>query len=106
MVKRIIWSEKAKKERKERKEILEYWIKATGSIRYSFILRNEFNYLIRLLLIFPKLGMKVQNYDARCLVKGDYKMFYDIKEEMDNLEIRILHIWDTRRNPENMIKGI
>ena len=99
MVKRIIWSGKAKD---ERKEILRYWIKATGSKRYSFILRNEFNYLIRLLLIFPKLGMKVQNYDARCLVKGDYKIFYDTKEEKDNLEIRILHIWDIRRNPENM----
>lgn len=103
MVKRIIWSEKAKE---ERKEILEYWIKATGSRRYSFKLRNEFNYLIRLLLNFPNLGFKVLNYDARCLVKGDYKIFYDTKKEKDNMEIRILHIWDTRRNPENMIKGI
>lgn len=99
MVKRIIWSEKAKD---ERKEILEYWVKATGHKRYSSKLRNEFNYVIRILLKFPKLGMKVQNYDARCLVKGDYKIFYDTKEEKDNMEIRILHIWDTRRNPEIM----
>jgi len=55
-----------------------------------------------LFLNSKKLGIKVQNYDARCLVKGDYKIFYDTKEEKDNLEIRILHIWDTRRNPEIM----
>jgi len=36
------------------------------------------------------------------LVKGGYKIFYDTKEEKVNLEIRILHIWDTRRNPEIM----
>jgi toxin YoeB len=103
MVNRIIWSLKAKE---DRKEILEYWIKVTGSKRYSFILRNEFNYLIRILLNFPNLGIKVQNYDARCLVKGEYKIFYDTKEDKDNMEIRIHHIWDTRRNPENMIEGI
>jgi len=51
MVKRIIWSGKAKD---ERKEILRYWIKATGSKRYSLKLRNEFNYVIRIVLEFQK----------------------------------------------------
>lgn len=99
MVKRIVWSLNAKK---ERKEILEYWIKNTGNSKYSLKLRSEFNLLIKYLLEFPKIGSKVYEYNARCLVKGDYKIFYDIKEETNILEISILHIWDTRRNPEDL----
>ncbi|MBK8551216.1 MAG: type II toxin-antitoxin system RelE/ParE family toxin [Ignavibacteria bacterium] len=102
MAKRIIWSVKAKE---DRKEILEYWVRATGSSRYSIKLRNEFNLLTEHLLNFPKLGINVKNYDARCLIKGDYKIFYEINEDKDHLEIGILHIWDTRRNPDDLIKA-
>ncbi|MCY7361862.1 MAG: type II toxin-antitoxin system RelE/ParE family toxin [Ignavibacteria bacterium] len=98
MDKRIVWSIRAKE---DRREILEYWIKANGNSRYSLKLRKEFNQLIRFLKDFPNLGKRVYNYDARCLVKGDYKIFYDLNEDYNNLEIIVLHIWDSRRNPEN-----
>ncbi len=99
MAKRIIWSFRAKE---DRKEILEFWIKNTGSKSYSLKLRKEFNDLIRHLLVFPDLGKKVHDYDARCLIKGDYKIFYEVNKYQDNTEIGILHIWDTRRNPDEL----
>lgn len=99
MVRRIIWSERAKR---DRREIFEYWIGNTGNKKYSLKLRNEFNSIIKHLIKFPNLGKKIDNYDARCLIKGEYKIFYDIFEDYSTLEIRILHIWDTRRNPEEL----
>lgn len=99
MAKRIVWSTRAAE---DRRKIFEYWNKATGSNTYSLRLRNEFNYLIRHLLEFPKLGKKVYDYDARCLIKGDYKIFYDVNETDNNLQINVLHIWDTRRNPDDL----
>ena len=99
MVKRLIWSEKA---RNDRKEILEYWIESTGSPKYSIQLRNEFKTIVKLLLNFPELGIKLNNYDARVFIKGDYKIFYDLKNINEELSIEILHIWDTRRNPEEL----
>jgi toxin YoeB len=99
LAKRIIWSKRAKE---DRREILEYWIKSTGNKKYSLKLRNDFNSIIKLLINFPNLGKKVDNYDARCLIKGEYKIFYDVLEDYSNLEVRILHIWDTRRNPEKL----
>ncbi len=57
MVKRLIWSEKA---RNDRKEILEYWIESTGGTKYSMQLRNEFKTIAKLLLNFPELGIKLK----------------------------------------------
>ena len=89
MVKRIVWSKRAKD---DKKEILEYWIERTGNIQYSLKLKNEFNRLIKFLIHFPKLGKKIDNYDARYIIKGDYKIFYDVVEDYSNLDVRILHI--------------
>ena len=95
MAKRIIWSKRAKE---DRREILEYWIQTTGNKKHSLNLSKEFNSIIGHLPKFPNLGKKVANYDAKYIISGDYKIFYDISE----LEIRILHIWDTRRNPDDL----
>jgi len=65
-------------------------------------LRNEFNNLIRHLSFFTDLGKKVHDYDARCLIKGDYKIFYEVNKIKNNIKISILHIWDTRRNPDEL----
>ncbi|MDZ4711119.1 MAG: type II toxin-antitoxin system RelE/ParE family toxin [bacterium] len=99
MVKRLIWSKRAKH---DRKEILEYWINRTGNIRYSLKLKNEFDRLIKLLIYFPKLGKKIDNYNARYIIKGDYKIFYDVVENYSNLDVRILHIWDMKRDPDDL----
>jgi toxin YoeB len=96
MVKRIIWS----KQRLRIKGIFDYWNKANGNKNYSRKLNIEFNNLVELLLTFPELGRKVENYDARFLIKREYIVFYKLSRDSDSIEI--LQIWDSRRDPENL----
>ncbi len=65
-------------------------------------MNDEFNKIADLLLLFPELGRKVENYDARFVIKGDYILFYKLKLINEELSIDILHIWDSRRNPDDV----
>jgi plasmid stabilization system protein ParE len=44
------------------------------------------------------IGRKVENREERYFVKGNYLIFYQIRDD----SIEILHIWDGRRNPEDL----
>jgi len=55
-----------------------------------------------LLLNFPELGKKVENYNVRSVVEEDYIIFYKLYIKENNMNIEILHIWDSRRNPEDL----
>jgi len=52
-----------------------------------------------LLKNFPDVGRYVANTDIRFIVKDNYQIFY---KHIDH-EIRILHVWDSRRNPDDLI---
>lgn len=56
-----------------------------------------------MLLIFPELGRKVENFEARYLVKHEYIIFYKLNISSESLTIEILQIWDSRRDPEELI---
>lgn len=47
---------------------------------------------------FPYSGKIINNTEQRTFIKKPYNIIYKITKD----EIVILHIWDTRRNPEEL----
>jgi hypothetical protein len=45
------------------------------------------------------MGRRLEDTEIRFLVKNEYQIFYKIYQE----EIRILHLWDSRRDPDDLI---
>jgi toxin YoeB len=95
MVKRIIYSENALQ---DRAEILAYWYKRIGTKTYSKRLNQTFKEIVKLLSEFPELGRQMENRTERFFVKDYYQIYYTITEET----LEILHIWDSRRNPDDL----
>lgn len=95
-INRIVWSKNALN---DLKEIFDYWNKTNGNNIYSNKLNIELTNLIDLLIPFPKIGRKVENYDVRYLIKYEYIIFYKIKESDERMNIEIIQIWDSRRDP-------
>jgi toxin YoeB len=92
MVKRIVWSANALS---DRIEILDYWYQRIGNKQYSKKLDKSLKEAIKHLAYFPEIGRQVDNRKERFLVKDAYQIFYTI----ESTEIHIVHIWDSRRNP-------
>ena len=95
MAKRIIWSLNALA---DRIEILEYWYQRIGNKIYSKKLDSEMKKIIQSISEFPELGRKMDKLEIRYVIKKDYQIFYEFKGN----EIHLLHIWDARRNPEDL----
>ncbi len=93
MVKRIVWTENA---HKERKEILLYWKNHNQSTTYSKKLNELIKKAIQLISAHPHIGRKTDVENVRVKLVRDYLLFY---EETENTII-ILSIWDNRRNPD------
>ncbi len=96
MVRRIIWSKNALK---DKIVILDYWFKRIGTKTYSRKLDKELRQAVKNLKYFPKMGRLLEDSDIRFLVVDYYQIFYKYTET----EIRILYLWDSRRNPEDLI---
>jgi toxin YoeB len=95
MVKRVIWSPRAQT---ERKEILDFWFKRNKSKTYSRKLNRLFKEAINLIIDYPEIGNRADLENVRAKIIRDYIMFYEINDD----ELFILSIWDTRQNPENL----
>lgn len=95
MAKKIIWSPSSIS---DRIIILDYWNKKIGNKNYSKRLDNSIKKAVKLISKFPFLGRKFGDTEIRFFVKGDYQIFYKVSGEF----IRILYIWDSRRNPDNL----
>ena len=95
MAKRIIWAPQAVA---DRIQILDYWYKRLGTKEYSVKLDETFKETVQLLSRFPLLGRSLENREERVFVKDYYQFFYLDKSE----DIKILHLWDSRRNPKNL----
>jgi len=78
--------------------IFEFWYRKNGNAKYSRQLDKEFRHLTDLLKQYVNLGKKYPDSKRRYLVKESFQIFYKIQDDY----IEILHIWDTRQNPENM----
>lgn len=95
MAKRIIWAPEATA---DRIQILDYWYKRLGSKEYSVRLDEMFKETLQLLSRFPQLGRRVKKRDVQVFVKDHYQIFYLDQEDA----IKVLHLWDSRRNPEDL----
>lgn len=96
MAKRITWSRIAVA---DRIQILDYWFQRTGNKNYSRKLDLAFRHIARLLSTHPMLGRKIEKREERYFVKDSYVIFY----RSQGNSIEILHIWDSRRNPDELI---
>jgi len=92
MVKRIVWSRRAKD---ERREILEYWHQRNKSKVYSKKLFRLFQLAVYQIRENPTMGKSTSLKSIRMYIIKDYLMFYEILES----RILILTIWDSRQNP-------
>jgi len=95
MAKKIIWSENSQN---DLFEILDYWFQTLGTKKYPAKLNTEIQKTIKLIKIFPEIGRKYEKLEIRFLVKDNYQIFYDFNET----EIHILHIWNSRRDKNDM----
>jgi len=96
MVKRkIIWSPDANL---DFYNILEYYHKRNGNKTYSRKLYIRIRKSVRLLKKHPFLGVQTDDENIRCMIEGDYAVFYKIVEE----SIHILSVWDCRQDPETL----
>ncbi|MDR8391173.1 type II toxin-antitoxin system RelE/ParE family toxin [Aliifodinibius sp. S!AR15-10] len=82
----------------DRIQILDYWYKRLGTKEYSQKLDEMFKESVELLSQFPFLDRQVKNREVRVFVKDHYQIFYLNNEDT----VRILHVWDSRRNPEEL----
>jgi len=98
MVKRkIIWSPRAKL---DLFEILDFYYRRNGTKTYSNKLNSKIRASVRLLEKHYDIGVQSDINNVRNLIEGDYSIFYEIKDGT----IKIITIWDNRRNPENLLK--
>ncbi|HRG49384.1 MAG TPA: type II toxin-antitoxin system RelE/ParE family toxin [Leptospiraceae bacterium] len=95
MAKRIIWSEKAVR---EKESIFNYWINRNGTKTYSKKLAEQFNKSVEYILKFNFIGKETTRKDIRVSVSGNYLIFYRIQET----EIQILSLRDSRQNPKTL----
>jgi len=95
MAKRIVWSVKAKD---DKKEILKFWRNKNKSSVYP----KKLNQLLKVAvksLAESKIPRKKTNYgNAFVKIVRDYLIIF----EEDNTTIYILSIWDTRQDPEKL----
>lgn len=57
-----------------------------------------FKEIVELLSEYPFLGRQVKSREERVFVKDHYQIFY----LNDKKQIRILHLWDSRRDPDEL----
>lgn len=95
MAKRVIWSLKAKE---ERRKILEYWEERNGDKIYSRKLAKEFREKVKYIVEYNYIGTAADIENVRAAVCGNYILFYEIDEKF----IKILAVWDGRRNPDDL----
>jgi len=93
---KIIWSSKAKL---DLFKILEYLHKRNGSKTYCKKLNARIRRSVRLLSDHPDLGLMTDVYNVRNLIEGDYAIFY----QPDDDKIKVISIWDSRQDPDNLI---
>jgi addiction module RelE/StbE family toxin len=100
MVKQIIWTLRAQK---EKKEIFKYWSERNKLNRYSQKLNQLFKEAIHLIRQHHYIGKPTDDYTIRIKIVKEYLIIYEVTET----SINILSIWDGRQDPsklENILK--
>lgn len=92
MVKQVKWTSRSIN---DRVSIYKYWQQHNRSTEYSDKLELLFEKSANLISKFPHIGIKTGYRNVYSKVVRQYKLFYRIQEE----EIQILRVWDTRQDP-------
>ena len=94
MVRRVIWTNRALK---DRYQILSYWINNNKSNSYSKKLDDIFIETLSFLCEYPFLGKRTKRLNVRVKIVKNYFLVYQIEKK----EIIVLRVWDSRQNPQN-----
>ncbi len=95
VVRKIVWTNSSKI---ELYQILEYFIERNQSKTYSLKLYKKINTEIVKLITQPEIGKITNMINVRALLIECYFIFYEINEK----DIVILSVWDTRQNPKKL----
>lgn len=95
MVREIVWSARADK---DRFKIFAYWDNRNKSQAYSFRLSEAFLKSAELIAEMPELGLATTIPLTRFKIILDYSMYYRITPS----QVEIITIWDNRRNPKKL----
>lgn len=93
---KIIWTKEANS---ERKDILEFWINHNKSKTYSLKLNKLFILAVKQLAENPMIGRETDFKNTRVKIVRNYLLFY----EFNDTEIKILSVWDGRRDQKTVI---
>ncbi len=94
MVRQIIWTERAQK---ERKEIFTFWNAHNKSSFYSRKLNELITKSLKLISSHPFIGKPTNKENVRVKILKAYLIIYEITPK----EIIVLSIWDSRQNTED-----
>jgi addiction module RelE/StbE family toxin len=97
MVRQIIWTERAQK---DRIAILTYWNRRNESAVFSKKLNRLIIESLDLILKYPLIGKLTDKENIRIKVLRDYLIIYEITIK----EIVVLSLWDCRQNPNDLIR--
>ena len=79
-------------------DILEFWINRNKSKTYGEKLDSLFDKSVESLSNHPEQGKKTNYKNIRIKIVRHYLIFYLIQER----EVEIIRIWDSRRNPKKL----
>lgn len=99
MAKRVVWTENAKK---QRKNILHFWIEKTGSKSYSRKLSQIFKQRIKYISNYSYMGKATDFSKTRVTAAGHFSIFYQVSSN----RIIITGVWDNRQNPDKLRKTL
>ena len=91
VARKINWTKEANF---ERREILAFWVHKNKSKTYSIKLNKLFIVTLKRLAENPKIGRKTDFENVHVKIVRDYLLFY----EFDTKQIKVLSIWDGRRD--------
>ena|SRR5258706_15222105 len=95
MASKIVFSHRAEK---ERLAILEYYFNETQSNKIPYKIYIQISEILDIISEFPKSGRILNQKGHRGFSKLPYLIIYKITNEA----IEILHVWDSRRNPQEL----
>lgn len=96
MVRQIIWGRLAQN---DRLQILQYWDNRNKSKAFSTKLNRLFKHDLTLVCNFPFIGKPTNKPNIRIKIIREYLIVYEIHTE----KIVVLRVWDTRRNPKDLL---
>ncbi len=95
MARKVVWTVPAEQ---DRKAILSYWIERNRFSTYSLKLFERFRVATKAILSHPYIGRPTNIEGVRVLEVGEYLLFYEVFAD----SIVVHHVWDARRNLEDL----